>query len=155
MKPAFYDNILACYPALIARLEQVEGVRKVLEAEDLASIGDKQAPLDGAVYVALDGFSPLEDNNARKEQTIEIGFSIILCKRAYSPRPKPFGVGETLTALCRALQGFDPEDERGRALTTSPFKQTTALAIEYQKGWAFFPLRFICEVAIIQDKETL
>lgn len=143
------NNFLACYPHIIKRLSEVEGVKKVLEAEDLASLGDKQMPLDGVVYLIFDGFSPKDDNNARREQIMEIGFSIILTKRNFTPRPQAFGVGETLTALCKAMQGFDPQDEKGRALTLTPFKQTTALAIQYQDGWAYFPLRFTCDVAVL------
>lgn len=140
MKPAWHDNILACYPALLARIGAVPGVRTVLEAHDLASLGHsgKQAPLDGAVYVVLDGFTPTQSNNSGREQRIEIGFSVILTKRSFTPRPQPFGVGETLTALASALQGFDPEDGDGRALVTTPFTQVPALSIRYRGRLGLF-----------------
>ena len=32
--PAWRNNILACYPAILKRLEQVTQVKKVLEAQD-------------------------------------------------------------------------------------------------------------------------
>lgn len=151
--PAWRNNILACYPAILKRLEQVTQVKKVLEAQDFSAISSerKQRPLDGAVYVILDGFTPTSTNDNNREQTIEIGFSFILTKTNYTPRPQTDGVGETLTAITKALQGFDPMDNQGRALTTSPFRQQNALPIRYEDGFAYFPLRFTAEVAVIAD----
>lgn len=154
-KPAWHSNVLACYPALLARLRTVAGVKKVCEAKELAALGadKKQMPLDGAVYVILDGFTPTAHNNNRREQMLEIGFSVILTKRHYTPQPQlgNKSVGETITALAQALQGFDPADEQGRAFTATPFKQTKALPIRYEDGFAYFPLRFTCEVAVISS----
>ena len=153
--PAWRNNILACYPAILKRLEQVTQVKKVLEAQDFSAISSerRQRPLDGAVYVILDGFTPTSTNDNNRGQTIEIGFSIILTKTNYTPRPQTDGVGETLTAIAKALQGFDPSDESERALTTTPFKQRTALPIRYEDGFAFFPLRFTAEIAVIADND--
>lgn len=155
MKPAYHDNILACYPALLARLEAVPGVKKVYEVEDMGSLGNDRAvmPIDGAVYVILDGFTPTTTASAR-EQTIEIGFSIILAKRKCNPNRSLFrvdGLGETYTAIARALQGYDPVDADGRALTTQPFIQRPALPIDYRDGYGLFPLRFTAVVALIAD----
>lgn len=154
--PAWHYDVLACYPYLLERLRQVIGVKKVLEAEDFAAISSprrNQVPLDGAVYVIFDGFTPGSDNGSRREQSMEIGFSVILTKQKVTPTPQTGGVGQTLTAICKALQGFDPLDEHGRALTTTPFRQRTPLAIQYEDGFAFFPLRFTTEAAIIADAD--
>ena len=155
MKPAWHDNILACYPALLARIESVPGVKKVYEAQEMGALGDDRVvmPVDGAVYVILDGFTPTTTASAR-EQTIEVGFSVILAKRVYNPNRNPYredGLGETYTAIARALQGFDPQDADGRALTTKPFTQRSALPIAYRDGYALFPLRFSTAVAITAD----
>ena len=155
MKPAYHDNILACYPALLARLATVPGVKKVYEAQEMGAIGNDRAvmPIDGAVYVVLDGVTPTTTASAR-EQTIEIGFSFILAKRNYNPNRGIYridGLGETYTAIARAFQGFDPVDATGRALTTQPFTQRAALSIAYRDGYALFPLRFTAAVALIAD----
>ena len=152
MTPAWHDNILACYPALLARLAQVSGVIKVIEIEDFADLDDgkKVVPLDGAVYVVLDGFTPTSIAGQNNHQTIEIGFSVILAKRKYTPTKihNRAGLGETYTAIARALQGFDPKDAQGRALTITPFVQRAALPIDYRNGYALFPLRFTTTVAV-------
>lgn len=153
-KPAFRQNLLACYPAVLARLKTVRGVKTVLEATDLSALTKserRQLPLDGAVYVILDGFNPQEDNNHRREQAIEISFSLILVKRQFNPKPETDGVGETLTAICQAMQGFDPQNAQGQALLSEPFVQKAALPIQYEDGFAYFPLRFAAEVAVIAD----
>ena len=141
MKPAYHDNILACYPALLARLEAVPGVKKVYEAQEMGAIGNDRAvmPIDGAVYVILDGFTPTTTASAR-EQTIEIGFSVILAKRSYNPNRNPY-----------REDGYDPVDAAGRALTTHPFIQRPALPIDYRDGYGLFPLRFTAAVALIAD----
>lgn len=155
-KPAWMDDVLACYPYLIERLRQVPAIRQVLEAQDFAAISSpkrKQLPTDGAVYVLLDGFTPTSDNANGREQMMEIGFSVILTKQQVTPNPATDGVGQTLTSIAKALQGFDPSDAQGRALTAIPFKQRKALAIQYEDGFAYFPLRFTTTVAVISDKD--
>lgn len=153
MKPAWHDNILACYPALLDRIAAVPGVSRVIEIESFADLDDgkKVAPQDGAVYVILDGMTPTDIAGANTEQTLEIGFSVILAKRKYTPTKthNREGLGETWTALARALQGFDPLDAQGRALTSTPFKQRAALPIDYRTGFGLFPLRFTAQVAVL------
>ena len=152
--PAWNDNALACYPYILERLESVMQVKRVLEAADFAAISGaqrKQVPLDGAVYLILDGYTPTSSNAKGKEQLIEIGFSVILTKQQFTPNPATDGVGQTLTAISKALQGFDPSDSQGRALVTEPFTHRPPLPIQYEDGFAFFPLRFTAEVAILSD----
>lgn len=153
-EPAWMTNVLACYPYVLERLKSVPQVKRVLEAQDFAAISGgkrKQMPLDGAVYVILDGYTPTSSNGKGAEQVMEIGFSVILTKQQVTPNPATDGVGQTLTAISKAIQGFDPTDEQGRALTTSPFRQRQPLAIQYEDGFAYFPTRFTCAVAIISD----
>lgn len=152
--PAWNDNALACYPYIIERLQSVKQVKRVFEAADFAAIsgaGRKQVPSDGAVYLILDGYTPTASNANSKEQLIEIGFSVILTKQQFTPTPATNGVGQTLTAISKAMQGFDPSDEQGRALVTEPFSHRSPLPIQYEDGFAFFPLRFTAEVAILSD----
>lgn len=152
--PAWNDNALACYPYVLERLREVSQVKRVLEAADFAAISGaqrKQVPLDGAVYLILDGYTPTASNGKGREQLIEIGFSVILTKQQFTPNPASDDVGKTLTALSKALQGFDPSDAQGRALVTQPFESRPPLPIQYEDGFAFFPLRFTAEVAILSD----
>jgi hypothetical protein len=152
--PAWNDNALACYPYVLERLREVSQVKRVLEAADFAAISGaqrKQVPLDGAVYLILDGYTPTASNGKGREQLIEIGFSVILTKQQFTPNPASDDVGKTLTALSKALQGFDPSDAQGRALVTDPFESRPPLPIQYEDGFAFFPLRFTAEVAILSD----
>lgn len=152
--PAWMTDALACYPYLLEHLRGIPQVKRVFEATEFAAIsGSKRTkiPLDGAVYVVLDGYTPTASNNKGKEQLIEIGFSIILTKQHVTPNAATDSVGKMLTAISKAMQGFDPKDERGRALVTYPFEHRKALSIRYEDGFAFFPTRFTAEVAIISD----
>lgn len=157
--PAWHDNYLACYPYLIAQLEAlkpfVKSVQEAKELEDVTDIKTKKTPLDGAVYVVLDSFTPTTANAKGSEQDIELGFTIMLAKRNYTPDPAGGAddVGKSLTRICRALQGFEPETADGRALTMTPFVQRKPMSIRYRKGFAFFPLRFTTVVAVISDNQ--
>lgn len=154
--PAWQTDILACYPYVLERLKSVAQISQVLEAQDFADISSaqrRQIPADGTVYVILDGYTPGSDNAKSREQNMEIGFSVILTKQQVTPQPATNGVGQTITAIAKALQGFDPTDEQGRALTTEPFVQRKPLAVRYEDGFAFFPLRFTTVVAIISDNQ--
>lgn len=147
--PLWHDDFLVCYPALLDRIGTIPQVKKVQEIKELAEIDSQAvAPLDGAVYVIFDGMSPTDPNNGGREQVMELGFTLILAKQQYNPRPRMDGVGASLTAICKALQGFEPEQD-GRALTLSPFVQKQALAVRYFKNYALFPLRFTTTVAIM------
>lgn len=155
-KPAFHDNIFVSYPAVIEHLEKVPGVQIVLQAEDLRSLlSDDVAPLDGAVYVVIDQARPLATAGANTDQTIEIGYSLIYTRTHINPSQvyTDGGVFETWTEIAKAMQGFDPTNDKGQALTTTPFKQASALPFDYQDGYAFFPLRFVAEVSISANQE--
>ena len=143
----YTDNILACYSALLERLASVPGVKRVLEAPDLEALAAdrKIRPDDGAVYLVFDGFTPAETAGNAANLALKLSFSVILAKRQYAPNKMQYGqdgVGETLTALIRALQGFVPKNGEGKSLTATPFAARAALPITYDEGYAFFPLRF-------------
>lgn len=143
----YTDNILACYPALLERLASVPGVKRVLEAPDLEALAAdrKIRPDDGAVYLVFDGFTPAETAGNAANLALKLSFSVILAKRQYTPNKMQYGqegVGETLTALIRAMQGFVPKNTDGQSLTAAPFAARAALPITYDEGYAFFPLRF-------------
>lgn len=153
-----YQNMLACYPYILQRLEGIAGVNAVLEAADLEAVTSERriAPQDGAVYVVFDGFTP---DTAAANKTVlreRISFSLILAKRRYNPNRLPYGadgVGETLTAIKSAFQGYDPVDENGKKLTLEPFTARAALPIAYHEGYAFFPMRFETAAAIQLRKD--
>lgn len=156
--PAWNDNFLACYPYLLDRIRGVQGVKKVLEATELQALTDskrKLAPIDGGVYVIFSGMRPSASNNNGREQGFDISFGIILVKRNYTPQPNDTDdVGRTLTALCKALQGYEPEDEGGRALTLTPFEHSSPLPMRYEDGYAFFPLQLTTQVVVIADNDS-
>ncbi len=147
-----HSNILACYPKIIERLQSVQGIKKVAEAQELSLLsGKKQRPDDSTLYVVFDGFTPTNPNNANKEQFIELGFSLILAKRNYKFSTETDNIGQTLTAIMHAMQGFEPIDCNGCYLVTEPFKQAKPLPVRYEDGYAFFSTRFLTQVAIISD----
>lgn len=153
-----YRNMLACYPAVLARLATVEGVSAVLEAADLEAVTSdrKLKPQDGAVYVVFDGFTPDATAGSKTVLRERLSFSLILAKRQYNPSRLQYGVngvGETITAIKSAFQGFDPEGENGEKLTLEPFTARSALPIAYHEGFAFFPMRFETAVAIQLRKD--
>lgn len=147
------DNMLACYPYLLAHLRQIDGVTKVKEVHDIKDIQEnrKTLPLDNAVYVVFDGHRPVGDAGKGRYALEELSFSVVLTKRHYTPSNNaytPSGVGEMLTTIIKHLQGFDPVDADGNNLTVKPFIRTSALPLRYREGFAFFPLRFTTQVAI-------
>lgn len=157
-KVNWQDDFLACYPALLERLGNVKQIKKVFEVKDLEQLyGDKPniAPLDGCVYVLLDSISPKEDNNNNREQMLEISFSVVLAKSFINISPShvkqgDYTLGQTLTAICQSLQGFEPIQD-GEYLTVTPFTQRSGMNIRYDKGFGLFALRFVTEVAILGD----
>lgn len=151
--PLWHDDLLICYPALLAKLKTIPQIKKVQEMKALAELDSSSvAPLDGMLYVVFDGMTPTHSNHNGREQTIELGFTLILAKQQYNPTPKIDGVGATLSVICKALQGYEPTQD-GRALTLSPFIQKPALSIKYFKNYALFPLRFSTEVAVLADTQ--
>ena len=97
------------------------------------------------MYLVFDGFTPAETAGNAANLSLRLSFSVILAKRQYAPNKMQYGqdgVGETITAIIRALQGFVPKNGEGKSLTAAPFAARAALPITYDEGYAFFPLRF-------------
>ncbi len=147
-----HNNIFACYPYVIERLQTVQSIKKVAESQELSRLIDrKQRPDDDTVYVFLHGFTPTEPNNANKAQFIQLDFSFVLVKRNYGTTSEIESVGKILTEVMQVMQGFEPMDCDGNCLVTEPFKQAKPLPIRYEDGYAFFSTRFLTEVVIIDD----
>ncbi len=148
-KPLWHNNVLAFFPAVMEQLKSMPNVRGIYDSKDWSQfVQNRQKPHDNAVYVILDSINPRATNNHGREQDIEIGISVIYVKQSITLTPQLELVGETWTAIMHALQGFEPSQE-GRALTLTPLVQTTALPIRYADGFAYYPLRFITSVAVV------
>lgn len=151
--PIWHTDFLACYPAIIEQLKTVKQIKKVFEIKELAQLSRDIAPLDGCVYVIFDGMTPKEDNNAHKEQILELTFSIILAKSLININPThvkdgEYSLGQSLTAIAKALQGYEPMDGKNY-LSITPLVQKTPLPIRYEQGFGLFAFRFGCEVAVV------
>lgn len=143
------DFLSGVYTAIKQRLNEIDGVVRVIEAQELSAIAAKNIRQNNAIYLIFEGFSPKTANNRSKEQILELSFSVILLRTQLNPEPQLNGLGAMLTKICRALQGFSPSDSEGRDLVISPLKQSSAMNIQYLDGFGYFPLRFSCEVAVI------
>ena len=143
------DFLSGVYNSIKQRLNEIEGITRIIEAQELSAIAAKNIRLNNAIYLIFDGFEPTSSNNRGREQVLELSFSIILLRTQLNPEPKIDGLGAMITKICRAFQGFEPLDEKGNNLSLSPFVQKKALNIQYADGFAYFPLRFTCEVAVI------
>lgn len=160
-KPIWHDDMLACYPALLKRLNSIKQIKKVFEIKEIDQLTAERpsvSVLDGCVYVLLDSISPKANADSRS-QTQELGFSIILAKSFINISPSQvkegdYTLGQTLTAICKSLQGFEPIKD-GDYLTITPFTQTSALNIRYDKGFGLFPLRFVTEVAVLGGEDDV
>lgn len=144
------DFLSGVYTAIKERLKEIEGISKIIEAQEFSAIAAKNIRINNALYLIFEGFNPTQENNRGKNQILELSFSVILLRNQLNPEPKLDGLGAMLTSICRALQGFDPKDKKGNPLVVSPLTQVKALNIQYLDGFGYFPLRFSCEVAIIK-----
>lgn len=151
-KPAWHEDFLVCYPAIIERLKGIQCIKKVFEAKELNELSANESivPLDGAAYVLFDSIEPLSERGVR-ENTLQIGFSIILAKQQYTPQPKIDGLGQTLAAVYKAFNGFDPTNDEGRALVSTPFRAAKPKPILFRNSVGLFPMRFVSEVVVMAD----
>ncbi len=157
-KPLWHDDVFACYAPMIERLQTLvaDGMVKIVkEADDIGDlVGDTPTlkPLDGALYVVFDSIIPTTDQSDRgKNQTHEIGFSLIYTVKKYSFRPlSGFGIGRILAHIAHRMNGFEPVQE-GRATTLGPFMQRSPLPVQYKNGFGYFALRYVTTVATYAD----
>lgn len=146
---AMHTDFLAFLPVVIDRLKTVSSIKKVFTIKELGELdtGKQTAVLDGCVYVVLDGFTPADNANKGKNQTMNISFSVLLAKQHYT-RSDMGDVGVILTAICQSLMGFEPQTD-GRHLTISPIYLDKGASVLYQKGFGLYPLRFKTQSVII------
>lgn len=151
MTSPMHNDFLAFLPIVIKRLNAVEVIKKVFTVKELADLdtGKNTAPLDGCVYVVLDGFAPTDEVGKGKNQAMDITFSVILAKQHYN-KAGIGDIGTTLTAIIKSLAGYEPI-ANGDYLTLSPIYLDKGANVLYQKGFALYPLRFKTQVAIVAD----
>ena len=159
--PLWHDDLFACYPAMIDRLQTLvkKGTVKVIkEADDISDLfpdgegGSRRLPLDGAIYVIFDSINPIGDgNDDGKNQEQEIGFSLVFTVKKYNFRGlSGMSVGKVLAQIGKCMNGFEPVKD-GRALTLSPFEQRNPLPVQYKNGFGYFSLRYVTTVATYAD----
>lgn len=155
--PLWHDDLFACYPAMIERLQTLvkDGTVKVIkEADDISDLfpdgegGSRRLPLDGAIYVIFDSINPTGDSNGKgKNQLHEIGFSLVYTVKKYNFRGlSGMSVGKVLARIGHCINGFEPEID-GRALTLSPFEHRNPLPVQYKNGFGYFSFRYVTTVA--------
>lgn len=161
--PLYHDDLFACYPAMIERLERlvangtVKTIKEEQEIEDLmpnSQGASKRLPTDGALYVVYDSNNPIgEGNNDGKEQDEEIGFSLVYTVKKYNFRGlSGMSVGKVLARIKRLMNGWQPEQD-GLVLTSEPFRQRNPLAVRYANGFAYFSIRYVAEVVTVADDD--
>lgn len=158
--PLWHDDMFACYPPMIERLQTLvkNGIVKIIkEADDISDlVGDNptQKPLDGAIYVIFDSLTPTDSNDNGTEQVEQIGFSLVYTVKKYAFRPNStMSVGRVLSSIGKLMNGFAPEDENGRAYTLSPFMQANPLPVQYKNGFGYFSRRYVTTVATCADDD--
>lgn len=161
--PLWHDDMFACYPKMIERLQKlvengtVKTIKECDNIDDLLPSTDgvsKRLPLDGCLYVVFDNLTPLESNDDGSEQEEQIGFSLVYTVKKYNFRPlSGMSVGIVLTRIAKRMNGYLPEDENGKAYTLSPFVQATPLAVRYANGFGYFSRRYVTTVATCADND--
>lgn len=149
--PLWRTDMLACYGALLDKLNQIDTIKKVYTATALADLDEKgiKRAIDGGVYVIFDSITPIDIS--AQNTVMQLGFSVVLAAQNVLPTPKMAGVGRILTDIACALQGFMPTDTKGRMLTLSPFLPAKGLPMRYSQGFGFYALRFTTTVAVVAD----
>lgn len=146
------SNMFAVLPLLKARLKAVPNVVQVQSIQELAQLLDNREiqPLDGAVYVGLDGWKPYSSVNNKKQKRKTLSFSVILAKQFYGALDVPHddaATGELLDTICGALQGWLPIDPNGKpSIVSEPFDEVQAVEPMFYDNFALYPLRFETEI---------
>ncbi|STZ03632.1 Mu-like prophage protein gp29 [Moraxella equi] len=152
MTNPLHTDFLAFLPAVIERLNTVNEIKKVFTANDLSDLNEAKTNtnrIDGCVYVVLDSFAPASEASKGKNQAMDITFSVILAKQYYN-KTGVGDVGATLTAIAKALIGYEPTDGQGQYLTLNPIYLDKGAGVLYQQGFALYPLRF--KTQSVKDK---
>ena len=145
-----HSNMLAVYPELLKRVAAIDGVvaaKEVSELTQMIASGNAKrtvAPAVGAVYVIYGGHTPDGNAGSGKHQRNTLYFTLVYCGECkLGSRSSLYEVGKVLTSIKQAIQGWDPQ-----AFVASPFVESNAPAIEYNDGYAFYPLSFTTTVSI-------
>lgn len=151
MAMQMHDNMLAVYPELLNKVRSIIGVAVVKEASDLAIFMSeaktqrKVAPAYGAVYVVYGGHALDGSAGQGKLQKNTLFFTLVYCARYLEGgKSTLYETGATLTAIKKALQGWDP----GKEFVLSPFVESNSPPIEYNDGYAFYPISFTTTVCV-------
>lgn len=145
-----HQNLLAVYPKILERLATVEGVKAVKEvgemAELVAAAREKRrvCPVDGAVYVVFGGMVPDESAARARVQSYRLHFTFALAKTySIGAKSRLAEVGRVLTAIAQAFNGWDSPGD-----IAEPLRQEPAPPIEYNDGYALYPLSYSTRVII-------
>lgn len=150
MALAMHRNLLAVYPHILQRLAAVDGVKAVKEAGDLADLlaaqRDKRrvAPLDGAVYVVYGGSRPSGEAGGGRFQKERLSFTFAYCCHYRTGSPDLYQTGAVMAAIQTAFQGWDA----GSDVAATPFYREASPPIEYNDGYAFYPISFYVDVVL-------
>lgn len=150
MALAKHSNILSVYPHIIERLESVVGKGYVREIGELAEMLNKErstrtiAPTDGAVYVVFGGSTPNGDAGNKRFQREILYFTFVYCSYYLANgQSNLIKIGEKLTQIQVAFSGWDA----GVEYVDTPFARIDSPAIEYNDGFAFYPISFSVAVS--------
>ena len=148
-------NILGLYPLLIDHLSGVAGVKAVFDAAKLSELlnssgkGRTTAPVEKAVYLVFDYARPVSSANNKSQHKVAVGFTAYFVERYYPNSGLNLTqTGEILTRIMSAVSGFDPKSDDGDYFVATPFALRDAPAVEYNDGFALFPVSFECSVVV-------
>ena len=96
------------------------------------------------MYVAYGGSRPEGSAGNGRMTTERLYFTFILAKSYAGARTGLYEVGAVLAAIQHSFGGWDA----GSEYTAGPFVRTAPPAIEYNDGYAFYPISFTTTVII-------
>ena len=139
-------DYLGAEPLLLERLrEQVEGVRAVLSAADLAGVAESKQPTP-ALHVLYGGYTPgeqLKGSQGRVQASHQRWVVVVAVRNLRTPHTGEDARGEAgplLSAVLEALQGWRPSAEH------TPLELAAGPAPGFSKGYGYFPLAFATRV---------
>ena len=142
----------AAYMPIAKRLQQVDGVRAVRGANDLAQIINGQTTgTDGYIYLIFDGLNPKDDAGNGRHQQITVTYTVIIASQTYSRDGMPEGVGKLIGGVMQALAGFSPidDDPRSRQILQQVAGERSAHAY----GYSLYPLKYQLDLHFKTTKE--
>lgn len=136
--------MLSVEPMLIDRLSQVPGLRGVYGTADMLSV-DQAAWPSPCIYVAFDGYRPVESSPQGKSARIEARWLVVLSVRqlakAADGRKARADVAPLIDAVLAALMGWVPAGH-------TPFVLSSAPGPEFAAGQLLFPLAFTTQQVV-------